>query len=113
MLWLLGWLTLPQLCLDFFYRRQPALDKALRDLFEMPKLRYAHRGRGVPERVFGDDPILRLAENQADARLVVGVPEQVVNGCEVEVHLAGVFRFERRHLQIDDAETAKLEVVEE
>ena len=57
--------------------------------------------------------ILGLAENQADARLVVGVPKQVVNGGEIEVHLAGVFRFERPSLQIDDAEAAQLEVVEE
>ena len=117
--WTILFLRLPQLGLNLFNRRQPSPDEsfrddeAFRDLFEMPELRDAHWRRGVPQRVFGDDPILRLAENQADARLVVRVAEHVVNGGEVEVHLAGVFRFEGRHLQVDDAEASELEVVEE
>ena len=36
----------------------------------------------------------------------------IVHGVEVEVHLAGIFGFERANFQIDDDEAAKLEVVE-
>ena len=79
----------------------------------MLKFGDAHRRRYVPERVFCDDPILRLAQNETDARLVVWVTEHVVNRGEVEVHLPRVLRLERRHLQIDDAKASKLQVVEE
>jgi hypothetical protein len=41
---------------------------------------------------------LSLAQNQLDARFVVRMADQIVNGGEVEVHLPGVLRLERRHL---------------
>src|SRR5882672_4416938 len=78
----------------------------------MPELRDSHRCRCVPESVFRNDPILRLAENEANAWLVIRMAKHVIDGGEVEVHLAGVLRLERRHLEIDDHEASKLEVVE-
>ena len=79
----------------------------------MPEFRDAHRRRYVPESVFCDDSVLRLAENESDARLVVGMAQQVVDGGKVKIHLAGILRLERRHLQIDDDKAPKLQVVEE
>src|SRR5437870_5009967 len=96
-------LRLFQLGLDLLDGRQRALE-LLGKLFEVPELRDSHRRRRVPERVFRDDPILRLAQNKADARLVVGMAEKIVNGGEVEVHLPRVLWLERRHLQLNDAE---------
>src|SRR5437667_12330321 len=78
----------------------------------MPELRDAHRRRCVSKGVFRNDPILRLAKNEANARLVIRMAEHVIDGGEVEVHLAGVLRLERRHLEINDHEASKLEVVE-
>ena len=40
-----------------------------------------------------DNAVLRLAQDQADARLVTKMAQHVVDG-KVEVHLAGIFRFE-------------------
>src|SRR4051812_2255854 len=63
--------------------------------------------------VFGHQAVLGLAEDEADGGLVVGVPEEVVDGGEVEAHLAGVLGLEVRHLELDDDVAAQAEVVEE
>lgn len=39
------------------------------------------------------------------------MPEHVIDGGEVEVHLPGILWLEGRHLQIDDDEASKLQMV--
>lgn len=82
-------------------------------LFQMPEFGDAHGRAHVAERVFDNQLLFRFAENQADAGLVGGVLEKIVYRREVEVHFAGVLRFERAALKVDHDEAAKLEVVEE
>lgn len=53
------------------------------------------------------------AENQSDALGVVAAAELVVDGVEVERHLARELRLELADLQVDDDESAQLVVVEE
>src|ERR1035441_9517746 len=72
----------------------------------------AHRSRRVPESVFGNDSILRFAQNEADAGMVVWVAEKVIHSRQVEVHLPGVLGPKGAHLEIDDHEAAKLQVIE-
>jgi len=72
----------------------------LGQFYQMPKLGNAHRRRGVPESIFRYDPVLRLAQDETDARLVVGMAEKVVDGGKIEVHFAGVLRLERCRLQV-------------
>ena len=52
----------------------------------------------VAQGVLGDEAFAAAADDQSDARLVVRVAEEVVDGGEVEVELAGVFGFEIRVL---------------
>jgi hypothetical protein len=73
----------------------------------------AHGRSVVPERVLRHDAILGFAEDEADARTVIGMAQDIVNGGQVEVHFPGVLGLEARHLEIDDAEASKLQVVEE
>ena len=53
------------------------------------------------------------AEDQSDALGVVAATALVVDGVEVERHLAGEVRLELADLQVDDDESAQLVVVEE
>jgi len=48
----------------------------------------------------------RLAENEANAPLVVAMAEHVIHSGEMEIHLAGVLRFGQPHLQVDDYEAS-------
>ena len=73
----------------------------------------AHGRRVVPERVLRHDAVLGFAEDEADARTVIGMAQDIVNGGQVEIHFPGVLGLEARHLEIDDAEASKLQVVEE
>ena len=57
-------------------------------------LRDSDRLAKVSKRVFCDDFVFRLAEDDPDTRLIVRVAEQVINGGEVEVHLAAEFGLE-------------------
>src|SRR4051794_9594137 len=50
------------------------------------------------EGVFGHQAVFGLAEDEADGGLVVGAAEEVVDGGEIEAHLAGVLGLEVRHL---------------
>jgi len=79
----------------------------------MCELRDVERLRNVPERILGDNSFFRLAENEPDAPLVVGMTEHVVGSGKIEVHLAGVFWLERPHFKVNDDKAAKLEVIEE
>ena len=74
--------------LNFFHGRQRAFE-FLGELHKMGELGDAHRGCGAAKRVFNDNLGLRLAENQADARLIVRVTERTV---DMRVKLAGVLR---------------------
>ena len=47
-------------------------------------LRDAHRLVHVPQRIFDDHFIPALAKDEADGRPVVGVPQLIVNGGEIE-----------------------------
>ena len=46
------------------------------------------------ERVFGDEGVAGLAEEQADGGIVIGCLDLGVHGGEVEVELVGVARLE-------------------
>ena len=67
----------------------------------------------VAQGVLHDHPVLALAEQQADGGRVVGVAHQVVDGGEVQVHLADEGGAERHRLELDDDVPAELEVVEQ
>jgi len=67
----------------------------------------------VAQRVFGEDAVLGLAEDETDGRRVVLEAEEVVDGGAVEVHLSGILGFEVALLEIDDDEAAEVEVIEE
>src|ERR1035437_5101121 len=73
----------------------------------------AHRSRCVPESVFGNDSILRFAEDKTDAWLVVRMTKEVIDSGEVEIHLPGILGFKPAHFEIDDNEASELQVVEE
>src|ERR1035441_4641371 len=104
-------LGLPQLGLDLLDGRQRSLE-LLWELFEMLEHGDRHRSRCVPESVFGDDSILRFAENEADAGMVVRVAEKVIHSRQVKVHLPSVLGLKGAHLQIDHHEASKLQVIE-
>ena len=53
------------------------------------------------ERIFGHQPVLLLAQQQADGRLVIRRLELCINGGQVEVELAGVLGLEGRRLEFD------------
>jgi hypothetical protein len=67
----------------------------------------------VAQRVLGHHAVLGLAQDQADARPVVGMAQQIVHRREVEIHLPGVLGGELAHLEVDGDEAAELEVIEE
>jgi hypothetical protein len=46
------------------------------------------------------------AENEADAGAVVGLALEIVEGREIEIHLARVFRAEPPRLQVNSHEAA-------
>ena len=54
------------------------------------------------ERVFGDEGVAGLAEEQADGGVVIGCLDLGVHGGEVEVELAGVPGFEGVGLESHD-----------
>jgi len=102
----------PQFTLQFFNCRQASL-QLFWEAFGEPVFGYADGLVDIAERVFGDKPVVRLAKDEADAGLVVGMPQKVVDRREIEVHLAGELRLERFHLQIDHDVSTDLQVVEE
>ena len=65
-------------------------------------------GKGV----LGDQPILSAAEQQPDGRRVVGSLDLGVHCAEIEVQLAGMFRFESMGLEFNDDVTFQPRVVE-
>lgn len=73
----------------------------------MVKLRDSEWLRHIPKRVFGDDLVLRFAQDQPNGRLVGLLAKEVVDGREVEIHLAGVGWLEGTHLQVDHDEAAE------
>src|SRR5262249_1884707 len=73
----------------------------------------AHRFCGVAKRILDYDPVLRLAENHPDRRLITVAADQVVDRGEIEVQLACVLGPEGCRLELDHHEAAKVEVVEE
>ena len=101
-----------QLGFQVFDGRQAAFQR-LREGFEMPELGDADRRGHVAERVFDNQLLLGFAEDQADARLVGRVLQEIVDDGQVEVHLAGILRFERPGFQIDNDKAAQLDVVEQ
>jgi hypothetical protein len=67
----------------------------------------------VTENVIGDDPVARLAENEADGRLVVFVTQLVVDNRAAKIRLAGEFRLKLAGLQFDDYEAAQAKMINE
>ena len=56
---------------------------------------------------------LSLQKNDADAWIILFVPELVVDGRQVKVHLSGELRFEVLDLQINQYITAQAHVIEQ
>lgn len=56
---------------------------------------------------------LVLHRNETDARLIVGMAEQIVDRRKIEIHLASEFRAEELRFQVADHIGAKLHVVEQ
>jgi len=73
----------------------------------------AKRLPDIAEGILRHNSFLRLAQDESNARPVVGMAEHVIDSGEVEVHLACVLRLERSHLQIDHHEASELQMVEE
>jgi len=67
----------------------------------------------VTQRILDDDAVLRLAEQEPDARRIVAMAHLVVDGGEVEGHLPGELGLEGHRLQVDHHVAAELQVVEE
>jgi hypothetical protein len=65
------------------FDRGQAISETLRQDFGQAVLRDADRFPYVPQGVFGHDLVLGLAKNDPDARLVVRVSQQVVDGRQV------------------------------
>ena len=63
--------------------------------------------------VFGQQTIPRLAQDQADCRLVGGVLQSIVDDVAVKVELARVLRLELPRLQIDHHERPQSQVIEQ
>lgn len=82
-------------------------------LFQVSELRDPHRCCRVAKRVLDNQSPLALAEDESNAWVVGRVFEHVIDGGQVEVHLACVLRLERAGLQIDDNEAPEFEVIEE
>ena len=74
---------------------------------------HAHRLGDAAQRIFGDQPVILLAQQQADRRLVVVRFHLRVHRGQIEIELARVFRFERRRLEFDHDVAAKLQVIEQ
>src|SRR5882757_3784168 len=89
--------SLPELALEFLNRRQTAF-QICRKRFGEFVFGNADRRRGISQCVFGNDLVLGFADDQPDTRLVIRMPQQVVNGGEIEVHLAGELRLKRSRL---------------
>ena len=73
----------------------------------------AHRLAGIAQGIFDDHLVTALAQSNADGRLIVLVSKFIINGREVEVHLACEFRLEVLDLELDHDETAQPQVIEE
>jgi hypothetical protein len=76
-------------------------------------LGYADRLAHIAQGIRDNHPIFALAQNQADAGLVLRVAQQVVRRRKVEVHLAGILGLELANLEIDHNIAAQLEMVEQ
>ena len=63
--------------------------------------------------VLGHDPVLILAEDQTDSRVVSFVPILVVHHVAVKIDLAGVFRFEEPDFQVDDNKRSEPEMIKQ
>ena len=90
-----------------------ALLQAFGKPLRKPILRDSDRLTKVSKRVFGYYLVLRLAEYDSDACLIVRVAKQIINGGEVKIHLSAELRFEVLSLQLDDHIGTQSEMVEE
>src|SRR5438270_12689909 len=102
----------PEFILQLFNRWEASLEVGGKRLGE-PILGDTDRRFRIPERVFRDHFILSFTDDQSNTWLVIRVPQQIVYGSKIEVHLAREFRCECSRLQIDNHERAKCQMVEE
>ena len=66
----------------------------------------ADRFVDVAQRIFGDDAVFRLAQDEADSGRVLRVTELLIHDRAIKIHLACIFRLEAALLQINDDEAA-------
>lgn len=79
----------------------------------MTKFGDSHGGCSVAQGILDDESLFRFAEDEADGGLIAGVLDDVIDGGQVKIHLAGVFGFERAGFEIDYDEAAEAEMVKE
>ena len=101
-----------QFVFEFLNRRQTAF-QIRRERFGQSVLGNADGRCRIPESVLCDDLVLGLADDQANTRPIIGMAEQVIDGGEVEIHLADKLRLEFFRLQIHDDKAAQFQVIEE
>jgi hypothetical protein len=73
----------------------------------------AHGLGDVAECVLGDGLVAGLAQDQANGRLIGSVALEVIDGGEVEVHLAGELRLQGPDLEVDDQEAPQFQMVKQ
>jgi hypothetical protein len=71
------------------------------------------RGRDPLKREVGDCLVTAGAEDETDGAAILPIRDELVDGVDVEVHLARELRLERTDLQVDDHEAAGRMVKEE
>ena len=72
----------------------------------------AHGLVEIAQGVFGHDAVALLAEHQADRRIVFRRLDLLIEGSEVEIQLAGIFRLEPTVFQFDRYIAMQLQMIE-
>jgi len=101
-----------QFVFAFFNRRQTSF-QIRGERFGQSIFGNADRRCRIPESVLCNDLVFSLADDQANTRSIIGMPEQVIDGCQVEIHLASKLRLEFFRFQFHDDKAAQLQVIEE
>src|ERR1041384_6371205 len=103
---------LSQLALELLDAGQARL-QILRQRLDQLVLGDAGRLVRVAQRVFGDDMVLALAQEQPDRRTILRRLPLRVDGGEIEAELAGVLGLELAGLELDHDVRVELQVIEE
>lgn len=67
----------------------------------------------IPQGLFYHNPALPLAEQQSNARFVVGIAQEVIYCGKIQIHLAHVGRIKRSGFEFHDDKATAVEMVKE